>query len=166
MDRHARPEADLAEAVGRRFGTSRAGYVSLAVLVGLAAGAGGFTFIYGRGASYLGHDAAACANCHVMQAHYDQWLQGSHRSVAACNDCHTPEFVVSKYAVKGLNGFFHSYAFTSGRFPDPIRIKPFNRAVTQQRCRDCHEPVVALMERGADEPVDCLRCHADVGHRQ
>jgi len=57
-------------------------------LVGATFGVAGFTFFYAKGASYLGHDAAACANCHVMQAQYDGWLQGSHRAVAACNDCH------------------------------------------------------------------------------
>ncbi|HYP29673.1 MAG TPA: NapC/NirT family cytochrome c [Blastocatellia bacterium] len=60
------------------------------VAVGLAAGVGGYTFIYAKGYSYLTNDPAACANCHIMQDHYDGWIKSSHRSVAACNDCHTP----------------------------------------------------------------------------
>jgi cytochrome c nitrite reductase small subunit len=142
----------------------QAGYLSLGLVVGLAAGAGGFTFYYGRGFSYLGHDAAACANCHVMRDRYEGWLRGSHHGAAVCNDCHTPELLIPKYAVKGANGLFHSYAFTSGRFPEPIRIKAFNKAVTLQRCRGCHGPVVALMERRAGQSADCTRCHAHVGH--
>ena len=30
--------------------------------------------------------------------------------------------IVAKYAVKALNGFRHSYAFTTGNFDEPIRI--------------------------------------------
>ncbi len=150
---------------GSRFlAASRAGYLTLGALVGLALGAGGFTFFYGRGFSYLGHDAAACANCHVMEDHYAGWLQASHHGAAVCNDCHTPESLIPKYAVKGLDGFLHSYAFTSGRFADPLRIKAFSKAVTRQRCRGCHGPVVALMESRAGQQADCLRCHAQVGH--
>ena len=36
---------------------------------------------------------------------------------------HTPHnSIVAKYAVKGLNGFRHSYAFTTGNFVEPILI--------------------------------------------
>jgi cytochrome c nitrite reductase small subunit len=68
---------------GLRFlATSSAGYLTLGALVGLALGAGGFTFFYGRGFSYLGHDAATCANCHVMRDHYAGWLRASHHGTA------------------------------------------------------------------------------------
>src|SRR2546425_8848908 len=30
--------------------------------------------------------------------------------------CHTPASLIPKYAVKASNGFWHSFAFTSGRF--------------------------------------------------
>ena len=88
-----------------------------AALFGALSAVGGYTFIYAKGFSYLGHDAAACANCHVMQNHYGAWLKSSHRSVAVCNDCHTPPGVIPKYFTKALNGFNHSLAFTTGRFP-------------------------------------------------
>jgi cytochrome c nitrite reductase small subunit len=39
-----------------------------ALLIGLAVGLGGCTFIYAKGYSYLTNNPAACANCHVMQA--------------------------------------------------------------------------------------------------
>ena len=32
------------------------------------------------GASYLTDDPAACANCHVMQEHFDAWPRSSHRT--------------------------------------------------------------------------------------
>jgi len=64
--------------------------IVLGTTVGLAAGIGGFTFIYARGASYLTNDPAACANCHVMGEYHDGWIKSSHRSAAACADCHMP----------------------------------------------------------------------------
>lgn len=149
-----------------RLATGRAGQVLLAALVGTAAGVGGFTFAYGRGASYLTNDPAACANCHVMQGHYDAWLQGSHRGAATCNDCHTPHALIPKYYTKASNGFWHSFAFTTGWFHEPIRIKPRNRAVTEARCRDCHRAMVAMIDAGHAEPRRCTGCHADVGHRR
>ncbi len=139
----------------------------LPAAVGLAAGVGGFTFWYGHGMSYLTNDPQACANCHIMRGQYDAWLQGSHRSTAVCNDCHTPKGAIRKYLVKADNGFWHSFAFTTGAFREPIQIKPRNRAVTEKRCRGCHEAVVAMID-GDDaggEHLACVRCHADVGHR-
>ena len=143
--------------------------VVLASLVGLAGGAGTYTFVYAKGASYLTDDPRACANCHVMQAQFDGWMQGPHRSVAGCNDCHTPGSFVGKYFTKANNGLHHSIAFTSGDFHEPIAIKGRNRAITEQRCRDCHAGVVQAIDAGrrADDPdaLSCIRCHADVGHR-
>ena len=141
-------------------------------LMGAAAGVGGFTFLYAKGASYLGHDSAACANCHVMHEQYDAWLKSSHRAVAECNDCHTPDAFLPKYAVKAINGFNHSLAFTTGRFHEPIRIKGFNRVIAEQSCRHCHADVVAAIdggghgERGGNgrDAVSCVRCHGKVGH--
>lgn len=149
--------------------------VSAAALVGTLAGLGAFTFVYARGASYLGHDPAACANCHIMSEHYSAWLKSSHRAAAGCNDCHTPHDFVRKYAVKASNGFWHSFAFTTGRFPDPLRIKRGNLRVTEEACRHCHEAVTEAIDHGgepregaaralAGEAVLCTRCHDDVGH--
>jgi cytochrome c nitrite reductase small subunit len=90
----------------------------IAILIGMALGLGGYTFVYAKGYSYLLNDPAACTNCHVMQPFHDGWLKSSHRSAAVCNDCHTPHDFVGKYSTKALNGFFHSFAFTSGLFPD------------------------------------------------
>lgn len=143
-----------------------------ALLVGVAAGVGFFTFGYAKGASYLTNDPAACANCHVMNEHYAAWMKSSHRSVATCNDCHTPHNLIGKYTTKALNGFWHSFYFTTGQYPDPLRITPRNHRVTEQACRYCHSEIVSAIDpdphstgsSGPGEPASCVRCHAYVGH--
>src|SRR5262245_63696840 len=118
------------------------GLILTAVLFGVGAGVGGYTFLYAKGASYLGHDAAACANCHVMSEQYAGWQKSSHRSVAVCNDCHAPHALIPKYLVKAENGFRHSLMFTTGLFHEPIQIRDKNRRVTEGACRHCHEDIV------------------------
>jgi cytochrome c nitrite reductase small subunit len=141
--------------------------LALAVALGLALGLGAYTFGYARGYSYLSNDASACANCHVMREHFDAWNKSTHRAVATCNDCHTPHDLVGKYTVKAKNGFWHSFYFTTGRYPDPLRITPGNRDVTANACRDCHGEITAAIDpasaRGA-ERTNCVRCHQYVGH--
>ena len=53
--------------------------VVIAGALGAMAGIGGYTFVYAKGASYLGNDPNACANCHIMQDHLDGWIKSSHR---------------------------------------------------------------------------------------
>lgn len=134
-----------------------------AVIAGAAIGLGLYTFVYARGASYLGNDPAACANCHVMQEHLAAWRKSSHHAVAVCNDCHAPPGGLAKYWVKAKNGYHHSYAFTTGDFIEPIRITPQNREVTEAQCRRCHGDIVSTMGHAGD--VACIRCHGSVGHR-
>jgi cytochrome c nitrite reductase small subunit len=145
----------------------------LGTALGAAIGIGGYTFVYAKGASYLQNDPAACANCHVMWEQYDGWRKSSHHAVATCNDCHTPPGTLAKYAVKASNGFWHSFYFTTGTFPDPIRIRPGNREVTEKACRKCHGTIVEAIEAptspdGAPlahaEQTQCLTCHNSVGH--
>src|SRR6186713_1211704 len=100
-----------------------------AILIGLTIGIGGYTFVYAKGASYMTNDPAACANCHVMQAHYDAWRKSSHHAVAVCNDCHTPANFVGKYMTKASNGWHHSVAFTSGDFHEPIEARTVNKEI-------------------------------------
>lgn len=149
--------------------TRTTGSILLGTLIGLTIGIGVYTFVYAKGASYMTNDPAACANCHIMQDQYDGWLNGAHRSVAVCNDCHTPPGLIPKYVTKASNGFWHSYAFTTGDFHEPIRIKERNRRVTEKACRKCHEAMVQSIEgpegpHRADQQINCLRCHSDVGH--
>jgi cytochrome c nitrite reductase small subunit len=140
--------------------------VLLGVAVGLAIGIGGFTFVYAKGASYLTDNPAACANCHIMNDQFTAWLRSSHRSAAVCNDCHTPNGFIAKYLNKAANGARHSWAFTTGWFHEPIAIKSANRAITESRCRDCHQNIAASIH--AVEPdgtaLECVRCHGSVGH--
>jgi cytochrome c nitrite reductase small subunit len=142
--------------------------LTLALLFGTILGLGLFTFGYARGASYLTNDPAACANCHIMSEHFTAWMKSSHRAVAVCNDCHTPHSFVGKYATKASNGFWHSFYFTTGRYPDPLRITRRNHDVTEGACRHCHEEIVDGIEHGAaggdDERISCVRCHPWVGH--
>lgn len=135
------------------------------VAIGVATGGGLYTFVYARGVSYLSEDPRACINCHIMRDHYDAWLNSSHRAVATCNDCHTPPGLFPKSANKAKNGFFHSLHFTTGKFPDPLRITPSNRDVTESACRKCHAEITHVIEpRRGGERLPCLQCHAEVGH--
>jgi cytochrome c nitrite reductase small subunit len=140
--------------------------ILLAVLVGVLAGVGMFTFGYARGASYMTDDPAACANCHVMRDQFQSWTKSSHGKVAVCNDCHTPPGFIPKYATKAVNGFFHSLAFTTQHFPDEIRITERNFKVTEQACLKCHEEIVGGIRatRPHQQDVNCIQCHSTVGH--
>ena len=163
-----------------------------AAVIGAALGLGAYTFIYAKGASYLSTDPAVCANCHIMGEHFAAWQRSSHRAVAGCADCHMPHDLIGKYAAKASNGFWHSVAFTTGRFPDPLLIKPHNRAIVERACRDCHEAVTAAIDAGEGPPprvragaggtptgnrpqlhdgfgatgeeLSCTFCHTYVGH--
>ena len=173
------------------MGRARTAIVA-AALAGLAVGLGAYTFVYAKGASYLSTDPAVCANCHIMQEHFDAWQRSSHREAARCADCHMPHNLIGKYSAKASNGFWHSLAFTTGRFPDPLQIKPHNRAITEQACRDCHGDIVAAIDPAEDreagtrsgvsgapvtdrpqihdgaitdgDRMSCIRCHVYVGH--
>lgn len=135
--------------------------------IGILIGIGVYTFVYARGGSYLTDNPEACINCHVMLPQHAGWIKGSHRSVAVCNDCHTPDGVIHKYAAKAMYGFLHAYAFTTGWFPDEIQITPPMYKLTEQACLKCHAPIAEAMTVGRtrNEPLPCLRCHRDVGHQ-
>jgi cytochrome c nitrite reductase small subunit len=144
--------------------------LALGAVVGLATGIGGFTFFYANGASYMTDNAEACVNCHVMREQFTGWERSSHHAVAVCNDCHTPPGFVGKYTTKALNGFWHSYYFTFGGYPDPIRITARNRQIAETGCRKCHAAITEAIE-SPDHRADlttsqtsCTSCHRDVGH--
>ena len=109
--------------------------------------------MYARGASYLTNDPEACGNCHIMREHLSAWVKSSHHAVATCNDCHTPHNFVGKYVTKASNGFWHSFYFTTGRFPDPLRITEGNREVTEGTCRYCHGDIVQAIDPAARHPA-------------
>ena len=137
--------------------------LTLVTLLGATLGLGLFTFGYARGSAYLTNDPAACANCHIMSEHFAAWTKSSHRQVATCNDCHTPHSFLGKYATKASNGFWHSFAFTTGRFPEPLQITPRNRRIAESSCPGCHQAIVdAIAPHG--QGLTCVRCHGAVGH--
>jgi cytochrome c nitrite reductase small subunit len=137
------------------------------VAVGVVIGAGGYTFSYGEGLSYMSNDPETCVNCHVMREHYDNWQKASHHARATCNDCHTPHDFVGKWFVKGENGIWHSYGFTFQNYHEPITIRPRNSRVLENNCIYCHrdlvEPVIGVPP---DPPGgwNCIHCHTSVGH--
>lgn len=164
----ARPEPGQDREGGRSILSRRVLSIALALTLGILGGLGVFTFGYGKGAAYLSNDPEACTNCHVMQGHFDSWVKSSHKNVAVCNDCHLPHTFVGHWRVKADNGFFHSLAFTTNNFHEPIQIKDRNARVTQEACLRCHGEFVDHMlpaEAGGDM-LDCVHCHADVGHSQ
>lgn len=137
-----------------------------AALIGTMIGVGAFTFVYAKGASYLTSNPAACANCHIMREHFSAWQKSSHHTVAVCNDCHAPHNLIGKYATKARNGFWHSFYFTTGRYPDPLRITKHNLEITEHACRSCHADITDAIEHGTSAKGEllCTRCHANVGH--
>jgi cytochrome c nitrite reductase small subunit len=142
--------------------------ILISMMLGLILGLGCYTFIYAKGYSYLTDDPAACANCHVMNQHFSGWIKSSHRSVAKCNDCHTPAGFLGKYSVKASNGFWHSFYFTTGWFPDNIQISQQSIDVAEQACQKCHQDIVDAID-GPHQRADrtpCIGCHKSVGHQE
>jgi cytochrome c nitrite reductase small subunit len=139
----------------------------LSILLGILMGAGGYTFYYARGTSYLSNNPQACVNCHIMREQFDGWQKASHHGFAVCNDCHLPHDFLGKWQAKASNGYHHSSAFTFGNFQEPIRIKAANSKILNANCLYCHREFVSEITahrtiRG--EELDCVRCHNSVGH--
>lgn len=133
--------------------------------MGFPVGLGVYLANYAAAFSYFSDDPAACMNCHVMRDQFEDWNHSSHKAFAACNDCHTPNTFPDKWIVKSINGWNHSSAFTTGNFPDPIRINEMNSRVVQANCVTCHERVVsAIHPPAAAEQRLCFDCHSNVGH--
>jgi len=146
---------------------TRARWMLLAAVCGLALGTGAFTFHYGEGLSYFSTDPAACANCHIMQPQYDSWMKGSHHQAAGCVDCHLPVALLPKLLAKAANGWSHSKGFTLQDFHEPILIKPGNSGILQENCLRCHGGLVHGLVAGATtdgDALSCVHCHVDVGH--
>ena len=135
----------------------------IAVLIGLLAGIGGFTFLYAEGLSYMSDDPKVCVNCHIMNPQYDAWQKASHHNVATCVDCHLPHGFFRKYLAKGENGFHHSAAFTLQNFHEPIMMTGKNSRILQETCVSCHGPLMHDQLAAAEE-VRCVHCHRNVGH--
>lgn len=135
----------------------------LAALAGIVLGLSGFTFIYGKGYSYLFDDPKVCTNCHIMRDNFDAWTVATHRTVT-CNECHVPRSHIARYLSEARNGWLHSYAFT---FKDvqTLRIRTANQEILEANCETCHERMVGdILPRGTERAKFCFDCHAGVGH--
>jgi cytochrome c nitrite reductase small subunit len=137
--------------------------LSIAVIAGILAGVGGFTFWYARGYSYLSNDPDACVNCHIMRDNFNSWVVSSHRS-ATCNDCHTPHGFFGKYYAKVRNGVRHSMAFTFENVQVPHTTQ-YSQDVIQGNCLRCHKPMVGMLFQAKDlKSMRCTKCHQTGGH--
>ena len=139
--------------------------LTAALMLGLIGGLGIYIFNYAAGTSYLTDDPKACINCHVMRDQFEDWNHSSHKTFAVCNDCHAPHGFVDKWLAKGINGWNHSLAFTTGNFSDPIRIKEFNSKIVQSNCVFCHQGLVSeIYHPGSKQKRFCFDCHDNIGH--
>ncbi len=134
--------------------------LALAGVVGFTGALGVATVHHGDGTAYFSDDPTACIQCHIMREQFDSWVKSSHHAFATCNSCHLPEGPIVKWVSKADNGFFHSWAFTFRNHPDPIRIKPRNRAIAEANCVKCHQALTHELP----SDTSCLHCHKDAGH--
>jgi cytochrome c nitrite reductase small subunit len=141
--------------------------LALAVILGLTAGVGAYTFVYAKGSSYLTDRPEACANCHVMNTVFEGWLKGGHQHVAVCNDCHVPHDFLGKWFTKADNGLHHSFAFTFKDIPLMIHAKARSQKVVQDNCLRCHRDMAQHPVYGAsgrEAALQCVTCHREAGH--
>lgn len=152
----------------------------LAILLGVAAGVGSYTFRYAEGLSYFSTDPEACINCHIMEPQFASWQKSSHHTAAVCVDCHLPESGIAKYIAKAENGWRHGKLFTTQNFEEPIRIQDRGAEILQDNCVRCHAPMVqGILTAAAVYPGEaaldahllpagstarCVHCHLGAGH--
>ncbi len=135
--------------------------------MGVAIGAGTSTFMLAEGTAYLSDRPEACVNCHVMKSQFHSWERGRHHAHATCNDCHVPNDLLGKWLAKSSNGWHHSSAFTTGDYPETIRIKPNNLAIVEANCVRCHGALFHHTTSQHAQSVQsdgCTRCHSGVAH--
>jgi cytochrome c nitrite reductase small subunit len=142
--------------------------IAAAALCGCAIGAAIFGVGYSELPSYFSNDPVSCANCHVMQDHYDAWLKGAHARSATCDECHLPhDNVIKALMVQAEDGVLHAYSFTRGNFPENIVIRDSSRAVVNSACVSCHDTATNQMRYTigfTQENIDCTHCHFNTGH--
>jgi len=140
------------------------------LLVGIVVGVtvialGTFTHVSGA-LPMLGSDPATCANCHVMDAAYENWFHAPHGGKTKCVDCHLPhDNIVTYWMTKSYLGMRDLYLFSTGQIPDAIRAKPMTQEIVQHNCVRCHESGIDVVVMG---PMDndrlCWACHRNVAH--
>lgn len=149
--------------------------VVIGAIAGGLLGTAGYTAHAAKATSYLSDDPKACINCHIMNDQYNAWSSSPHHARASCNDCHVPhDSIAHKYFVKAEHGYRHSKGFTFNDFHEPIQMKESSREVVVNNCVRCHEAMTHEIRTATVKPadvthavsgsVDCLHCHASVGH--
>ena len=75
---------------------------------------------------------------------------------------------LGKYTTKASNGFWHSFYFTTGWFPDNIQISEQNIKIAEQSCQKCHEDIVDAIDgpHQQSDKTPCIACHKSVGHME
>lgn len=143
--------------------------VLAAAMVGMSL----YLFKLSNAASYLSDDPQACVNCHIMTPQYITWTHSSHREVAHCNDCHTPQNnLASKYFFKAKDGLYHASVFTLRAEPQVIKALEPSVRVIQSNCVRCHQDQITdarlagLVENHQGHRADriCWECHREVPH--
>ncbi len=152
----------------------------LAIMIGVGAGVGSYTFRYAEGLSYFSTDPEACINCHIMNPQFASWQKSSHHTAAVCVDCHLPESFIPKYIAKAENGWRHGKLFTTQNFEEPIRIQRRGAEILQDNCVRCHATLVEQLltaapirtgevaldahQLPAGSTARCVHCHLGAGH--
>ena len=140
-------------------------YFPVIAIFAAALALGVFVFVSDAFA-YAGSDAETCANCHVMDAAYENWYHGPHEKWTECVDCHLPhDNVVSYYIEKGRTGMHDVYVFSTGQTPETIRAKPETKAIIMDNCIRCHKSTVEAVVMGPQSNDRyCWECHRNVAH--
>jgi cytochrome c nitrite reductase small subunit len=102
-----------------------------------------------------------CAQCHVMEAEYENWFHNGGHHRLKCIDCHLPNDNVARHlAWKGYEGMWDAYVFYSGRVPETIQLSESGAVLLQENCRRCHGETVARI----NEDRNCWQCHRRLSH--
>jgi cytochrome c nitrite reductase small subunit len=137
----------------------------LVALIAAAVALGTFALVTDAPAM-LGSAAEPCANCHVMDAAYENWFHAPHQEWAACVDCHLPhENVFAYYLAKGKTGMHDVYVFSTDQTPELIRANEDTKEWVQGNCIRCHHDAVESMLAGVQGfERQCWDCHRNVAH--
>ena len=140
----------------------------LTSLVGVALGLGAYTFAYAKGWSYLTNDSQGLRELPRDERAVRRLAEGQPPLGGRLQRLpRAPHASWPSTATKARNGFWHSYYFTIGGFPEPIQASARSREIAENACRHCHEPVVQAMGTPAhagSREISCIRCHGSVGH--
>lgn len=102
-----------------------------------------------------------CASCHIMNEAAVTHKMSTHANLA-CNDCHAPTGIVSRYIFKAQEGTRDFFGNVAGNSV-PIPVSFHTKDVVNANCKACHAMAnlnVASMEA---KPY-CVDCHRSNAH--